>query len=44
MKKGVEVAIMLESAIAAAAVGMTCVYLWITLSLVDSVIKVLNLL
>ncbi|MGC9952128.1 MAG: hypothetical protein ABSF64_37775 [Bryobacteraceae bacterium] len=44
MKKGVEVAIMLESAVAAAAVGVTCVCLWITFSLVDSMIEVLKLL
>jgi hypothetical protein len=44
MKWKVEVAIMLESAVAAGVLGIAYVATWITLSLVDSMIKVLGLL
>jgi Na+/H+ antiporter NhaC len=44
MKRNVELAIVLECAAAAAAVCTAYMSIWITLSLVDSMIKVLGLL
>jgi hypothetical protein len=44
MKKIVEVAIVLESAAVVAVVGMAYMSIWITFSLVNSMINVLSLL